>query len=72
MRPLQYGFGAEYLSPYMFAIKGGFRTRPVDQKSYWGAGFSVVSQRVSLHYGMEIENRGGSSIEHSVGTTVLF
>lgn len=68
----QVGVGAEYVSPHFFALKGGFRTRPIDQRSYWGGGFSILSPRVSLHYAVEIENRSGGTTEHSVGSTFLF
>jgi hypothetical protein len=71
-RPVQYGFGAEYVSPYFFALKGGFRTRPIDEKSFWAAGLSILSPKVSIHYAVEFENRSGGNMEHTVGTTFLF
>ena len=71
-RPTQFGFGAEYVSPYYFALKGGFRMRPIDEKSFWGAGLSINSPKVLINYAVEFENRGGGSIEQSVGTTFLF
>lgn len=71
-RPTQFGFGAEYVSPYYFSLKGGFRTRPSDNQSFWGAGVSILSPKVSVHYAAEFPNQPGASIEHSVGTTFLF
>lgn len=70
--PREVGFGAEYVSPYYFALKGGFRTRPIESNSFWSAGLSVLSPRVSLHYAVEIPNQPGSGAEHTFGTTVLF
>ncbi len=71
-RPLQYGFGAEYVSPYYFSLKGGYRMRPVAQTSFWSGGVSILSPKVSIHYAIEVEARSGGTTEHSVGTTFLF
>ncbi len=70
--PVQFGFGAEYVSPYYFSIKGGYRLRPSEQKSYWSAGLSILSPKMSIHYAVEFPNMPGSTSEHSVGTTFLF
>jgi len=72
LRPVQYGVGAEYVSPYYFSIKGGWRIRPLENLSYWSTGVSILSPKLSLHYALEIPNRPGASLEHSVGTTFLF
>jgi hypothetical protein len=70
--PAQYGIGAEYVSPYYFSIKGGYRIRPVENQGFWGAGVSILSPKVSIHYAVEVPNFAGGSPEHSVGTTFLF
>ncbi|MBY0370540.1 hypothetical protein K2X33_07635 [bacterium] len=72
LRPTQFGLGAEYVSPYYFAIKGGFRYQPVTRLSYWSTGVSILSPKLSLHYALEIPNGTSASLEHSVGTTFLF
>ncbi len=72
LRPLQYGFGAEYVSPYHFALKGGYRIRTASNESFWSAGASILSPKVSVHYSVEFPNQTGGSMEHMVGTTVLF
>jgi hypothetical protein len=71
-QPQQFGFGAEYVSPYYFSLKGGYRFRPQEQKSYWSAGLSILSPRMSIHYAVELPNVVGAVPEHSVGTTFLF
>lgn len=70
--PTQFGFGAEYVSPYYFSLKGGYRVRPSEQKSYWSAGLSILSPKMSIHYAVEIPNMPNAGPEHSVGTTFLF
>ena len=70
--PQELGFGAEYVSPYQFALKGGFRTRPAESASYWSTGVSILSPKLSLHYALEIPNQGTGGLEHTFGTTVLF
>lgn len=72
MSPYQYGIGAEYVSPWYFAIKGGFRTQPQRQLSFWSGGLSFVSPRLSLHYGVEFPQALGARTEHQVGATLLF
>jgi hypothetical protein len=71
-RPEQYGFGAEYVSPYKFSLKGGYRIRPDENRSYWSAGASVISPKVSLHYAVLFPSDETESMQHMVGTTVLF
>ncbi len=70
--PYQYGVGVEYVSPYYFAIRGGYRALMQDQESFWSFGASFVSPRLSLHYAMEIPNQPNAFSEHTVGTTLLF
>jgi len=72
MKPYQYSIGAEYISPYFIALKGGFRTQPDLHKSYWGAGASFVSPKISFHYAVEFPQQSVEKTEHVVGTTILF
>lgn len=72
LTPDQYGIGAEFVSPYYFAIKGGWRIRPEQSATYWSVGASIVSQRASLHYAMEIPQQNDEEVAHVVGATVLF
>jgi hypothetical protein len=70
--PVQFGVGAEYVSPYYFAIKGGYRNRTLEAKGFWSAGLSILSPKVSIHYALEVPDFAGQGPEHSVGTTFLF
>ena len=70
--PYQYGVGVEYISPYYFAIRGGYRILVEDRQSFWSFGTSFVSPRLSLHYAVEMPNQPSSTVEHTLGTTLLF
>lgn len=70
--PEQYGIGAEYVSPYRFALKGGYRIRPNENRSYWSAGFSILSPKISLHYAAVFPRLDDEAIQHMIGATVLF
>jgi len=70
--PYQYGVGVEYVSPYYFAIRGGYRTLIREREHFWSLGASFVSPRLSLHYALEIPNQTNSVSEHTFGTTLLF
>ncbi len=70
--PVQFGVGAEYVSPYYFSIKGGYRNRTLEARGFWSAGLSILSPKVSIHYAVEIPDFAGQGPEHSVGTTFLF
>lgn len=72
VRPYQYGVGVEYISPYYFALRGGYRILVEDRQSFWSFGTSFVSPRLSLHYAMEMPNQPNSAMEHTLGTTLLF
>lgn len=71
-RPYQYGAGAEYVSPYFFSIKGGYRLQPDQKISYWSGGASFLSPKFSLHYAAEFPQAPNAKVEHLVGTTLLF
>ena len=69
--PYQIGFGAEYISPYYFSVKGGYYFRPRENFSAWSAGASILSPKFSLHYAVEFPNVVGRSPEHSLAIAVL-
>lgn len=70
--PYQIGVGAEYVSPYYFSIRGGYRNLLQDQKTFWSMGASFVSPKLSFHYAVEMPNQPNASPEHMLGTTMLF
>jgi hypothetical protein len=69
--PYQFGFGAEYLSPYYFSLKGGYYFRPRENLSAWSAGASILSPKLSMHYAIEFPSGPGRSPEHSLAIAVL-
>lgn len=70
--PYQYGLGFEYVSPYYFSLKAGFRMQPNAQLSYWSGGLSFVTDKISFHYSVEFPNQANESITHMLGTTLMF
>jgi len=72
MKPDQYGFGAEYISPYRFSLKGGYRIRPSENRSYWSAGFGILSPKVALNYAVVFPRINDEAVQHLVGATVMF
>jgi len=68
--PNQVGFGMEFVSPYYFALKGGYYFQPRTPFQSWTAGASFISPKLSLHYAVEFKNllRG---MEHQIGLTLL-
>lgn len=71
MRAYQYGLGVEYVSPYFFAIKGGYYTQPQTKLSAWTAGFSLLSPKMSLHYAIEFPNRKTTDMLHQLAVAIL-
>jgi len=73
VKPYQYGIGAEYVSPYYFSLKGGYRIRPQEHASFWSVGASIISPVVSVHYAMQIPNqhRAADRLEHILGISLL-
>lgn len=69
-QPKQVGFGAEYVSPYYFALKSGFYFVPNTPLSSWTGGLSFISPKLSLHYAIEFPNLG-REILHQIGMTLL-
>lgn len=68
--PYQYGFGAEYVSPYYFSIKGGYYFRPAESFSAWTAGASILSPKMSVHYAIEFPSTPGRAPEHSLAVAL--
>lgn len=71
--PYQYGIGAEYVSPYYFALKGGYRivTDIGPQRTYWSAGFGINSPRVSVSYGVQFPQTDYERVEHVLGLMLM-
>lgn len=70
--PYQYGFGAEYVSPYHFALKGGYYFRPKENFSAWTAGASILSPKLAIHYAVEFPSIDTKPMEHSLAVAVIF
>ncbi|MEZ4749643.1 MAG: hypothetical protein R3B54_03155 [Bdellovibrionota bacterium] len=68
--PYQLSVGAEYVSPYYFSIRGGFRARPEEQKSFWSAGIGVSSGKFGIHYAVELPNQPAST-QHLLNLDVM-
>ncbi len=70
-KPYEYGVGAEYISPYYFSIKGGYRTLPDKKASYWSGGISFLAPKIAFHYAIE-QCQETKKIEHMVGAVLSF
>jgi len=71
IRPYQVSFGAEYVSPYYFSIKGGYRIHLDGTLNIWTAGLSFLSPRMSVHYAVEFPHAQRAAHEHTVGVSFL-
>lgn len=69
--PYQYGFGFEYMTPYHFSFKAGYRILPSADESYWSGGLSLVAPKILIHYSVELPNQAGQGAEHMLGATLL-
>lgn len=69
--PAQLSGGVEYLSPYYFGLRVGYRHLPSLRTGYWSAGTSFNSPRMSLHYAVEFSQAAGEGLEHFVGLTMV-
>lgn len=74
LSPYEYGFGAEYVSPWFFSLMGGYRfqTGPASPPSYWSTGMSFLSPRLSLHYAVEFPQHLSEDTSHLLGVTMMF
>lgn len=70
--PAVIGVGAEYVSPYHFSLKGGYRHGLTDAVRQWSAGVSILSPKLSLHYAVLFPYTLRETAEHSIGATVQF
>ncbi len=72
IKPYQYGFGAEFITPYYFSIKGGYRFLTEGANpSFWSAGASFISPKFNVHYAVEFPNQAEATTEHILGITVF-
>lgn len=69
--PYQIGFGAEYVSPFYFALKGGYRFSPETSLQTWSAGLSFLAPHLSLHYAAEFPNELNTEISHTLSAMIL-
>lgn len=72
LAPYEYGVGAEFISPYFFSIKGGYRWERISGESHWSAGLSLLSPRFIAHYAVEFANDASKDSEHQVAVSLLF
>lgn len=70
--PYEYGFGAEFVSPYFFSVKGGYRIERETGETHWSAGASLLSPRISAHYAVEFANAPNTNSAHQVAVSLLF
>ncbi|MCB0404601.1 MAG: hypothetical protein KDD51_07420, partial [Bdellovibrionales bacterium] len=68
--PYQLSVGAEYVSPYYFSLRGGFRARPEEQVSFWSAGVGVSSGKFGIHYAVEFPNQSANT-QHLLNMDVM-
>lgn len=69
-KPTQVGFGGEFVSPYYFALKGGYYFLPNTPFASWTGGLSFNSPKLSLHYAVEFPNQK-RPLEHQLGVSLL-
>lgn len=70
IKPYEYGLGAEFITPYYFSIKGGYRYQMRESFSTWSMGASFISPKFSLHYALELPQYVNGKSEHIFGMTV--
>ena len=70
--PYQYGFGIEYVTPYRFTARGGYRFSPGKDEAYWSAGLGFVAQRVTIQYALERAIQWGSLVATLTLSLTLF
>ncbi len=71
LKPYEYGVGAEFMTPYYFAIKGGYHYRTEAGNSTWSMGASFISPKFNLHYALELPQYENGNPEHTFGMTVF-
>lgn len=70
--PYEYGVGAEFVSPYYFSVKGGYRWERKSGERHWSAGVSLLSPRLLAHYAVEFANSPTGNSQHQVAVSLLF
>ena len=70
LSPYEVGIGAEYISPWHFALMGGYRFETENEASYWSTGVSFFSPRMSLHYAIEFPQQPNESSNHLLGLSL--
>lgn len=68
--PYQYGIGMEYVSPFYFALKGGYRFQPANGFSAWSLGGSMLAPKISFHYAIEFLPAGDRGTEHTLSAAL--
>ena len=70
LSPYQYGFGVEYVSPYYFSIKGGFRLLSSTGQNYWSGGVSLLAPKLAVHYAIEFPTID-KPMEHTLSVALM-
>lgn len=69
--PYQVGVGVEYVSPYSFSVKAGYRIQPRASLSFWSAGASVSSTKFGIHYAIEFPAQGNTTPLHALSLVAM-
>lgn len=69
--PYQYSVGSEYVSPYYFSVKAGYRYVVDTSDSFWSVGTSLLGPKLAVHYAVEFTGDSGLPTEHILSVTVL-
>lgn len=70
VKPYQYGLGVEYVSPYYFSLKGGFRALTDTGENFWSAGVSLLAPKIAVHYAVEFAT-ATKPMEHTIAVALL-
>lgn len=69
VKPYQVGVGMEFVTPYYFSFKGGYRFEPGGKFSAWSGGLSFNAPKISLHYAIDLPRFAVT--EHLLGVTLM-
>lgn len=72
MSPYQLGVGAEYVSPYFFGLRAGYRQRFDTGETFWSAGASFLAPKLLVHYAVQFATETSDTMEHTVAAALLF
>lgn len=70
-KPYQVGIGFEYVTPYSFSVKAGYRFQPSASLSFWSAGASVSASKFGLHYAIEFPAQGNTTPLHALSVSMV-